>query len=171
MSFVFPAWPLAASWCLLPPSLCVSRFSFVLLGPLFFLFSARRRFSPPAPPPPGACVVPCAIPWKIACLERLDKPRTVSELRAFLRSANSYQEFVRLYAHHAAPLYSMLQLLKSEASKGSNHPLHWTPEPDSAFEDLKRELLKALALFLVNPDKRFVIRTDASDYAMGAVLE
>ena len=111
------------------------------------------------------------IPWKIAGLEKWDKPRTVSELRAFLRFANYYQEFVRLYAHHAAPLYSMLQLSKSEASKGSNHPLHWTPEPDAAFKDLKRELLKPLALFPMNPDKRFVIRTDASDYAMGAVLE
>ena len=65
----------------------------------------------------------------------------------------------------------MLQLARSEARKGSNHPLHWTPERDAAFEHLKRELLKPLAPFLVNHDKPFVIRTDASDYAMSAVLE
>ena len=59
-------------------------------------------------------------------LEKLDKPRTVSELRAFLRCDSYYQEFVRLYAHHAALSYSMLELSKSEARKGSNHPLHWS---------------------------------------------
>ena len=108
---------------------------------------------------------------KMACLEKLDKPCRVSELRAFLGFGNYYQEFVRLYAHHAAPLYSMLQLSKSDPRKGINHPLHWTPERETAFEDLKRELLKPLALFPVNPDKLFVIRKDASDYPMGAILE
>ena len=108
---------------------------------------------------------------KILCLEKWDKPRTVSELRAFLGFANCYEEFVRLYAHHAASLYSMLQLSKLQVRKGSNHPLHRTSERDAAFKDLKRELLKPLAVFVVNPDSPFVIRTYASDYAMGAVLE
>ena len=65
----------------------------------------------------------------------------------------------------------MPQISKSEARKGSNHPLRWTPERDTALEDLKRELLKPLALFLVNADKPFIIRTDANDNTLGAVLE
>ena len=65
----------------------------------------------------------------------------------------------------------MLQLSKSEACKGSNHLLHWTTEQDAAFDNLKLELLKPLAPLLLNAHKPFVIRTDASDYAMGAVLE
>ena len=93
------------------------------------------------------------IPAKSASLEKWDKPRTVPELRAFLGFANYYQEFIHLYAQLAAPLYSMPQLSKSEARKGSDHPLHWTLEQDTAFEDLKRELLKPLALFFRNPDK------------------
>ena len=59
---------------------------------------------------------------------------------------------------------------KSLSKKQAKHPLHWSPEQDAAFLDLKRELLKPLAFFLVNPDKPFVIRTDASDYAMGAIF-
>ena len=35
----------------------------------------------------------------------------------------------------------------------------------------KRALLGKLGLFLINPDKGFVLRTDASDYAAEAVLE
>ena len=44
------------------------------------------------------------ISWKITCLEKWDKPRTVSELRVLLNLANHHQEFVCLYAHHEAPL-------------------------------------------------------------------
>ena len=36
---------------------------------------------------------------------------------------------------------------------------------------MKADLLKPLRLHLLNPDKGFVLRTDASDYALNAVLE
>ena len=36
---------------------------------------------------------------------------------------------------------------------------------------MNRVLLDTLKLWLINPDKRFVLRTDSSDYALGAVLE
>ena len=100
------------------------------------------------------------IAGKNACLETWDKPRTVLEFRAFLSFANYYQEFVCLYADHAAPVYSVIPLSKSEARKGSNHALHWTLELDSAFEHLERELLHPIALFLVIPNKPFIIPTD-----------
>ena len=65
----------------------------------------------------------------------------------------------------------MLLLSKSGALKGFNRPLHSTSERGTAFEHLKRKLLKLLALFLVNPNKPFVSQTDARNYAMGAVLQ
>ena len=36
---------------------------------------------------------------------------------------------------------------------------------------MKHALLDKLKLWLINPDKGFVLRTEASDYAGGAVLE
>ena len=42
---------------------------------------------------------------------------------------------------------------------------------DRAFEGMKQALLSAVGLHLVDPDRGFVLRTDASDYAIGAVLE
>ena len=58
---------------------------------------------------------------KIACMKKWDKPRTVTELRPFIGFANYYyQEFVCLYAHHTAFLYSMLQVSNSAAQKGSD---------------------------------------------------
>ena len=60
---------------------------------------------------------------------------------------------------------------KFDGRKGSKKKLAWTPEAEDAFSRLKERLLGQLGLFFVDPDKGFVLRTDASDYAVGAVLE
>ena len=65
----------------------------------------------------------------------------------------------------------MLQVGKFDGRKGSKKKLAWTPEAEDAFSRLKERLLGQLGLFLVDPDKGFVLQTDASDHAVGAVLE
>ena len=65
----------------------------------------------------------------------------------------------------------MLQVGKFDGRKGSKKKLAWKPEAEDAFNSLKERLLGQLGLFLVDPDKGFVLRTDAADYAVGAVLE
>ena len=60
---------------------------------------------------------------------------------------------------------------KFDGRKGSKKKLAWTPEAEDAFSRLKKRLLGQLGLFLVDPDKGFVLLTDALDYAVGAVLE
>ena len=76
-----------------------------------------------------------------------------------------------MYAELSGPLHKMLQVGKFDGRKGSKKKLAWTPEAEDAFNRLKERLLGQLGLFLVDPDKGFVLRTDASDYAVGAVLE
>ena len=76
-----------------------------------------------------------------------------------------------MYAELSGPLHKMLQVGKFDGRKGSKKKLAWTPEAEDAFSRLKERLLGQLGLFLVDPDKRFVLRTEASDYAVGAVLE
>ena len=84
---------------------------------------------------------------------------------------NYYSGYVRMYAELSGPLHKMLQVGKFDGRKGSKKKLAWTPEAEDAFSCLKERLLGQLGLFLVDPDKGFVLRTDASDYAVGAVLE
>ena len=76
-----------------------------------------------------------------------------------------------MYAELSGPLQKMLQVGKFDGRKGSKKKLAWTPEAEDAFSRLKERLLGQLGLFLVDPDKGFVLRTDAPDYAVGAVLE
>ena len=64
----------------------------------------------------------------------------------------------------------MLHVGKFDGRKWSKKKMAWTTEAEEAFEPLKRTLLRKLGLFLINLDKGFVLRTGASDYAVGAVL-
>ena len=111
------------------------------------------------------------MPGKLASLHHWEKPQTISELRSFMGFCNYYSGYVRMYAELSGPLHKMLQVGKFDGRKGSKKKLAWTPEAEDAFNRLKERLLGQLGLFLVDPDKGFVLRTDASDYAVGAVLE
>ena len=111
------------------------------------------------------------MPGKLASLHHWEKPQTISELRSFMGFCNYYSGYVRMYAELSGPLHKMLQVSKSDGRKGGKKKLAWTPEAEDAFSRLKERVLGQLGLFLVDPDKGFVLRTDASDYALGAVLE
>ena len=80
---------------------------------------------------------------------------------------NYYLGYVRMYAELSGPLHKMLQVGKFDGRKGSKKKLAWTPEAEDTFSRLKERLLGQLGLFLVDPNKGFVLRTDASDYAVG----
>ena len=55
--------------------------------------------------------------------------------------------------------------------KGSQKRVPWGPEQQTAFDSIKARLCGNLLIQRVNPDKPFVLRTDASGYAVGASLE
>ena len=111
------------------------------------------------------------MPGKLTFLHQWEKPQTISKLRSFMGFCNYYSGYVRMYAELSGPLHKMLQVGKFDGRKGSKKKLAWTPEAEDAFSRLKERLLGQLGLFLVDADKGFVLRTDASDYAVGAVLE
>ena len=111
------------------------------------------------------------MPGKLAALRHWEKPQTICELRYFMGLCNYYSGYVRMYADLSGPLHKMLQVGKSDGRKGSKKKLALTTEAEEAFDKSKERLLGQLGLFLVDPDKGFVLRTDASDYAVAAVLE
>src|SRR5207344_681174 len=49
-------------------------------------------------------------------------------------------------------------------------PYTWDEEEQRAFETLKKALITAPVLRLPDPDLPFTVTTDASDFAVGAVL-
>lgn len=57
-------------------------------------------------------------------------------------------------------------------AQGNPHtqPVMCNPTSDNAFKELKTHMAEELLLFQPNPTAGFILRTDASDYAIGAVL-
>ena len=104
-------------------------------------------------------------------IEKWEVPRTVTEMRAFLGFTNYYSPYVPGYAQIVARLQDKLKVSKEEGKKGSKVKITWEKEDQEAFDEIKRRLVSKLLLQTVNPDKPFVLRLDASTYAVGATLE
>jgi hypothetical protein len=110
-------------------------------------------------------------PGKLLSIQGWELPKTVTQLRGFLGLTNYYSCYVKNYAEFAAPLMSKLQLNREDGKKGSQKPIRWTTEDVESFVALKKALAEELELFHLEPDQPFVMKTDPSDQAIGAVLE
>jgi hypothetical protein len=110
-------------------------------------------------------------PGKLMAVERWEAPKTVTALRGFLGFANYYSMYIENFAGLAAPLTELLKVDKEAGRKGSKVPVQLGAEQLQAFADVKKALLRGLKLQVVNPDRPYVLRVDASGKAVGAVLE
>ena len=110
-------------------------------------------------------------PGKLMAIEKWEVPRTITALRAFLGFTNYYNSYIHMYAQVAARLQDKLKVPRELGKKGSKQRVEFDAEDLEAFEELKRRLCQGLSLQRVNPDKPFVLRVDASGYAVGATLE
>eukprot|EP00667_Euglena_gracilis_P000113 EG_transcript_113 len=110
-------------------------------------------------------------PGKLRAIEKWEVPKTITALRAFLGFTNYYNAYIHMYAEVAARLQDKLKVPREVGKKGSRKPVEFDGEDLKAFEELKKRLCSGLMLQRVDPDKPFVLRVDASGYAVGATLE
>ena len=88
-------------------------------------------------------------------------PRSAKEVQQFLGLANYYRRFVKDFATVAKPLHKLTE-------KGV--PFSWSDQCQSCFNTLKSLLTSAPILALPDWSRPFIVDTDASDQAIGAVL-
>lgn len=100
-------------------------------------------------------------PEKVRAVAEWPVPATVTELRSFLGLCSYYRRFIQNFAAVAKPLHRLTE-------KGRK--FLWNKEAQEAFEVLRNKLITAPILALPDITKPFVLDTDASNEAIGAVL-
>ena len=101
-------------------------------------------------------------PTKVDAIVKWPRPQTATHVRSFLGLANFYRRYVANYSFIAAPLTDL-------TAKGLK--FQWGSAHERAFEELKAAVASAPVLLTPDPAAQFVMTTDASGFAVGAVLQ
>lgn len=96
-------------------------------------------------------------PAKLEAVKHFSIPKKVKDIQAFIGLAEYYRKFIEGFSKIAKPLTKLTK-------KGEN--FEWTQEQQNIFETLKEKLTTAPVLKY----PEFIVTTDTSDYAIGAIL-
>ena len=89
--------------------------------------------------------------------------KSVKDVRAFLGLAGFYRRFVRDFSRIAQPLTDLTQI--------ADHKWwSWGPTEQKAFDALKQAMTAAPVLAHPDPQRQWIVQTDASGLAIGGVL-
>jgi len=100
-------------------------------------------------------------PEKVSAVQDWAVPESVHEVRAFLGLCSYYRKFIEGFADIAAPLHQLTSV---------NSKFKWDLGCQLAFDTLKERLTNTPILALPTEEDPYVLDTDASGYAIGAVL-
>lgn len=88
-------------------------------------------------------------------------PTNADEVRRFVAFCNYYRRFIPKFADIARSLNSLLK---------KNTSFEWNKDCENAFNTLTSKLIEPPILQYPDFDKPFILTTDASNYALGAIL-
>ena len=101
------------------------------------------------------------LPEKLESIKEMPPPTTPKEVKQFLGLIGYYRIFVPRFADIARPLTNLTHL---------DQPFEWTDKCQTSFELLKEALIKEPILRFLDPNKPYILCTDASKYAWSCVL-
>lgn len=101
------------------------------------------------------------LPDRTSSIKDFPQPTNRKSLQRFLGLINYYNRFIPQAAAILSPLYSLLKPKK----------ICWTLEAGEAFDKAKHLLSDSVSLAFYDPKAPLALATDASDIAVGAVLE
>ena len=102
-----------------------------------------------------------ASPEKVKAILDWPRPHTVHDILSFLGLASYYHKFIRGFSQIAKRLTNLIREKKTR---------YWEDAKQNSFTALKVAMATALVLRLSAFEKQFVVTTDASDVAVGAIL-
>jgi len=109
----------------------------------------------------------------------LPQPENSKDVRGFLGLTSYYRKFIERYAHIAMPFYAIgtfpngkgdVGWRRGEPRRVRHTPFVWDRECQHALDTLKKAHCNAPFLALPDPEAKYCLHVDASQYALGAVL-
>ena len=100
-------------------------------------------------------------PDKVKVILNYPTPKKPKDIKVFLGMAGWYRRFIKDFSKIARPLCKLTS---------KNTKFQWSEEAENSFTELKSALVSAPILKSPDFTKQFSIHTDASAYAIGAVL-
>ena len=100
-------------------------------------------------------------PEKVEEITNFPEPRNVKQLRGSLGLVNFYSKFSSKHAEETVPL--LHQIKKAT-------PWKWDEDMQSCFKRVKQHFSNTVTLYFPDPKKPYYLETDASNYALGAIL-
>ena len=96
-------------------------------------------------------------------IQNVPRPSNKMQVRSFMGLAGYSRDFIPNFAATSAPLSDLTR-------KGQPNKVDWGDAQEKAYQTLKTLLTSEPILYLPDPNKTYYLRTDASDYGVGAVL-
>lgn len=111
-------------------------------------------------------------PAKIAAIKCIPPPKNLKDLKSFLGLASYYRRFIKDFAEVAKPLTNLTRGLNAQIKANQSKKIGITLDNKAlkSFNDLKELLVSSEILIFPDFTKPFILTTDASNYAIGAVL-
>ncbi|CAL8085376.1 unnamed protein product [Orchesella dallaii] len=100
-------------------------------------------------------------PEKTTAISHYPHLKNWKDVKKFLGAVGWYRHYVPNFADKAEPLSRLLR---------NDVPFVWNEEQVNSFELLKNEICNAVVLNFPDFTRQFIVRTDASDLGLGAVL-
>jgi hypothetical protein len=101
-------------------------------------------------------------PDKVDVIKNWPSPKNIFEVKSFHGLASFYRKFIRNFSGISA---SMMDIVKKR-----HKSFHWTKETEKIFNLLKRKIKEPPVLVLLDFQKTFQVKCDASGFAIGVVL-
>jgi hypothetical protein len=98
---------------------------------------------------------------KVETIQCWATPSSIKDVRRFLGFANFYRRFIKGYSKITTSLTTLTW---------KDKPFSWNPTAQAIFDTLKMAFTSAPILIHLDPTKPFIVETDASDFALGAIL-
>ena len=100
---------------------------------------------------------------KVEALQAFAQPKTKKDIRAFVGLVGYYRRFIPAFAELTAGLTDLTRA-------AAPNLVQWTPELQTAFTRLRKELSRGPTLQTSDFGSHFYLQTDASERGIGAVL-